>query len=81
MTQPEEIRETKKFFEWILLFRDGFFPAVKFSSAWRLPYPDDFCFEKKALEPYFVEDFLPSATPETIILLRPSSKTKESLKY
>ena len=80
ITQPEEIRETKIFFEWILLFPDGF-SGYKISIS-MTTFPIQMIFSsKKSSGPYFVEkDFLPLATPETIILLRPSSKTKESLK-
>ena len=81
ITQPEEIPETKLFFERILLFLDGFYGCKIFISMATFPIWMIFFFSKKSSRPYFVEKyFLLSATPETI-LLGPSSKTKESLKY
>ena len=81
ITQPEEIRETENFFEWILLFPDGFSGCKIFIRMATFPIWMIF-FSKKSSGLYFVEkDFLPPATLETIILLPPSSKTKESLKY
>ena len=81
ITQPEEIRKTEIFFEWILLFPDGFSGYKIFISMTTFPI-QMISLSKKSSGPYFVEkDFLPLATPETIILLRPSSKTKESLKF
>ena len=82
ITQPEEIRETENFFEWILLFPDGFSGCKIFIRLATFPIWMIIFFSKKSSGLYFVEkDFLPPATPETIILLPPSSKTKESLKY
>ena len=59
-----------------------FFRLYDFHQHGHFHYLDDFFFSKKSSRLYFLEkDFLLSATPETIILLGPISKTKKSLKY
>ena len=47
ITQPEEICETKKIFEWILLFADGFPGCTIFISMATFPIWMIFFFQKK----------------------------------
>ena len=53
ITQPEEICETKKIFEWILLFADGFPGCTIFISMATFPIWMIFFFFKKKLQTLF----------------------------
>ena len=81
LSQKRYVRR-KNFLNGFLLFRDSSSGCKIFISMATFTIRMVFFFSKKSSGPYFVKkDFLPPGTPETIILLRPSSKTKESLKY
>ena len=53
ITQPEEIRETENFFEWILLFPDGFSGCKIFTRMATFPIWMIFFFFEKKLRTLF----------------------------
>ena len=53
ITQPEEIRETENFFEWILLFPDGFSGCKIFIRMATFPIWMIFFFPEKKLRTLF----------------------------